>query len=424
MIEVRQGSSCEGLVEPGDLLLEIDRRPPQDILDCLQASEPVKLSLRIDRNGIEIALRVCKQSGEPLGLVFDEAVFDGTRTCRNKCFFCFVDQMPQGLRATLYIKDDDYRLSFYYGNFITLNNLSPDDIARILRLRLSPLYVSLHTTDPELRDRMMGGDGAAGLNALQSILDAGIEVHLQVVSCPGINDGDQLRRILEDVLVHYAGAASLGIVPVGITSACSNDLIRAHDKESSCRLLELVEEYQEEALRRRGDRLFFAADEFYINAGREFPAAEDYEDFPQLENGIGMARKFIDDAHEYFERAGPVGGTCSGIITGVAGEPVIRRALPAATVEKTEILTVKNGLFGARVTATSLLSGGDIISAIRLTRPSAREMLFPETLLREGRFLDDLTPEDVRRETGINLTAVEVNGAELFRTLSKPKGLD
>ncbi|OFW56713.1 MAG: hypothetical protein A2W01_02740 [Candidatus Solincola sediminis] len=424
MIEVRQGSSCEGLVEPGDLLLEIDRRPPQDILDCLQASEPGKVSLRIDRNGIEIALRVRKQSGEPLGLVFDEAVFDGTRTCRNKCFFCFVDQMPRGLRSTLYIKDDDYRLSFYYGNFITLNNLSPDDIARILRLRLSPLYVSLHTTDPELRDRMMGGDGAAGLHALQSILDAGIEVHLQVVSCPGINDGDQLRRILEDVLVHYAGAASLGIVPVGITSACSNDLIRAHDKESSCRLLELVEEYQEEALRRRGDRLFFAADEFYLNAGREFPAAEDYEDFPQLENGIGMARKFIDDAHEYFERAGPVGGTCSGIITGVAGEPVIRRALPAATVEKTEILTVKNGLFGDRVTATSLLSGGDIISAIRRTRPSSREMLFPETLLREGRFLDDLTPEDVREETGINLTAVEVNGAELFRTLSKPKGLD
>lgn len=417
VIEVREGSPCEGLVEVGDVLLEIDSRRPQDILDCLQASEPARISLRLKRNGREISSRVHKQSGEPLGLVFDEALFDGMQVCRNKCLFCFVDQMPPGLRPTLYIKDDDYRLSFYYGNFITMNNLSRKDLARIIQLRLAPLYVSLHSTNPDLRSRMMGGDASGGLTALKALLDEEIEVHLQVVSCPGINDGDELHRTLQDVLEYYATAASLAVVPVGITSRAANELVQPHDERSSLEVLETVEEYQQEALRRRGDRMFFASDEFYLNVGRDFADAEDYNGFPQIENGVGMARKFIDEAVEYLNQARPKEKKGRGIITGVAGEKVIRNALAGTSIEEIEIVTVANNLFGPSVTVTSLLSGRDVITALRDARAKSKELLIPETLMRDGRFLDDSTPQDVLRETGITLIPIEVNGAELLTAL-------
>lgn len=441
IVEVREGSPCLGLVEEGDLLLAMNGRRPRDILDCLDWGYASKLRLRLRRGDREITCVVRKEEGFPLGLVFDEAVFDGVITCRNRCRFCFVDQMPPGLRPSLYLKDDDYRLSFYHGNFITLNNLDRGEVNRILRMRLAPLYVSLHTTDPGLRSRLMGGDAGRGLEVLRRLLDAGLEVHLQVVCCPGLNDGEALRRTFEDV-VRYYPAASLGVVPVGLTGLASrvDPTLRPHDGGTAAAVLDLVEEYQEKALDLAGRRLFFASDEFYLLAGREFPPAEQYEDYPQLENGVGMARKFLEEAGRWLvrkknaaddprkssrpPRESPAASleTGRGVITGVAGEPVIRRALAQAGMEEVEIITVKNSLFGGTVTVTSLLGGRDILKALRHEEPTCRDLLLPNTLLREGRFLDDLTPEDVRVQTGYRLHLLEADGSAFLSALAPDPG--
>jgi len=416
--EVREGSPCSGSVMAGDLLLALDRKPPLDILDYMEASEGRRVSLRLSREGNEIALKVRKGPGIPLGLVFDEAVFDGVRTCHNHCIFCFVDQMPPGFRETLYIKDDDYRLSFYYGNFITLNNLSREDLERIRRLRLSPLYVSLHTTDPVLRSSLMGGDGGRGLDALRSLLDDGFEIHLQVVVCPGINDGEALQHTLYDILATYP-AASLGVVPLGLTSYTGGlpEGLMPHNRDSALQVLEALEEYQALALDKYGRRLFFAADEFYLLAERDFPGEDEYDGYPQLENGVGMARKFIQEA--YFEAGAfiPEGEPVRGVVTGVAGEKVMGIALENAGMRGVEVVAVENRLLGGSVTVTALLGGADIIAALRERRPVSRELLIPDSMLREGLFIDDLTPDDVRRETGYRLVPVEVDGACLLRAL-------
>jgi putative radical SAM enzyme (TIGR03279 family) len=371
------------------------------------------------RDGAEIVHKIRKGPGIPLGLVFDELVFDGMRTCGNRCIFCFVDQMPQGLRPTLYVKYDDYRLSFYYGNFITLNNLSREDLQRIRRLRLSPLYVSLHSTDPALRGRLMGGDAERGLSALRALIDDGLEVHLQVVVCPGYNDGDELRRTLRDVLDSYA-AASLGVVPLGLTSQAHRlpRKLAPHDRDSALGVLEVVAEYQAIAMTKYGRRLCFAADEFYLLAGREFPSQEEYEDFPQLENGVGMARKFVEEAREEAGTPRTGGKPLRGIVTGVAGADVVRVALQAAGLRGVEIVTVASDLFGASVTVSALLGGADIVRALREERPASRELLFPDSMLTGEVFLDDLTPADVERDTGYRLIAVRVEGASLIHALS------
>jgi putative radical SAM enzyme (TIGR03279 family) len=417
VIEVREKSPFHGLVDVGDDLLAIDGRPPLDILDCLRAADVAKLSLRLARDGNEITARVKKEEGEPLGLVFDEAVFDGVHTCHNRCLFCFVDQMPPGLRPALYIKDDDYRLSFYYGNFITLNNLSSEDLERILDLRLSPLYVSLHSTNPQLRGKMMGGEGVRGLQALKELFSAGIEVHLQVVSCPGINDAGALEQTLKDVLAYYGNAASLGVVPVSISRLAQNYL-KPHDRHSASQVIDMIERYQDAAIKQMGRRIFFAADEFFLMAERDLPTAEEYEGYPQLENGIGMARKFIDEAREYVKASAKPIPTRRGLITGKAGEPVIRKILEDAGTHA-EVLTIENKLFGPRIIVTSLISGADIVAALDTTRLRCKEMLIPDSMMRDGKFLDDYTLEDIARKAGVSLIPIEVNGGALLEALSE-----
>lgn len=435
VVEIREGSPCGGMVREGDLLLEIDGRRPRDILDVMRWGDGPSTRLRLQRGERVLVAEVRKEEGRPLGLVFDEPVFDGVITCRSRCLFCFVDQMPPGLRPSLYLKDDDYRLSFWYGNFITLNNLDAAEVRRILSLRLSPLYVSLHTTDPGLRSRLMGKGAERGLRTLRTLLDAGLEVHLQVVCCPGFNDGLALRRTFEDVLRAYR-AASLGVVPVGLTRLAAKKTpgVRPHHAGTASAVLELVEEYQDKALGLLGRRLFHASDEFYLLAEREFPPAEDYEGFPQLENGVGMARKFLEEAAARAGAAGHPGGPSSregegkkqgaargvkgvGILTGEAGEPVLRRALSGTGVKGVETVTAKNELFGGTVTVASLLGGGDLLRTLRDRAPSSRDLLIPETLLREGRFLDDLTLEDIFRRTGYRLRPVRVEGAALLAAL-------
>lgn len=435
IVEVREESPCREAVREGDLLLEVNGRRPRDVLDIMRWGDASAVRLRLQRGDRVLKAWVRKQEGLPLGLVFDEPVFDGVITCRNRCLFCFVDQMPPGLRPSLYVKDDDYRLSFWYGNFITLNNLGSAEVKRILSLRLSPLYVSVHSTDPELRSRLMGRGAERGLRVLRMLLDAGLEVHLQVVCCPGWNDGRALRRTFDDVLRIYR-AASLGVVPVGLTRLAGEKApgIRPHDAGTASSVLELVEEFQGEALGMLGRRLFHASDEFYLLAGRDFPPAEDYEGFPQLENGVGLVRKFLEEAFAYVRRcdssrpSAPLDSKLErkaaaeekkglGILTGEAGRHVLRKVLSEAGIEGVELVVSQNDLFGGTVTVTSLLGGGDVMRTLRDAAPSSRDLLIPGTLLREGRFLDDLSLEDISSRTGYRLHPIPVRGDSLLHAL-------
>ena len=417
--EIREGSPCHEKVRTGDLLLDINGRPPLDILDYLEASEASKISLRLQRDEREFSCRLRKDMGAPLGLVFDEAVFDGTRTCRNKCIFCYVDQLPRGLRPSLYVKDDDYRLSFYYGNFITLNNLSEKDLNRILRLRLSPLYVSLHSTDVSLRNHLMGGEAEKGLEALAKVLEEGLQVHLQVVVCPGINDGDALQKTMQDVMDGYP-AASLALVPLGLTSRAPelSAELRTHDKETALSILDMVRDFQGQALERRDTRLFYAADEFYSIAGEEFPPGEEYDGYPQLDNGVGMARKFIDETQAAAQALQTITGK-PGVVTAKAGGSVIKKALKGTPwLEELEIAVLRNKILGEQVTVSALLTGEDIIEGMQSRGIAARELLLPDSMLRDGYFLDDLSIAEVEREIDCALIPVEVNGSAFIQALS------
>lgn len=417
VVEVREGSPCRGIVEVGDLLLALSGRRPRDIIDCLEWGDASRVRLELRRGGRDISCEVRKEEGVPLGLVFDEPVFDGVMTCRNRCRFCFIDQMPPGLRPSLYLKDDDYRLSFYYGNFVTLNNLGRDDLRRVERLRLCPLYVSLHATDARLRSYLMGGNARRGLEALERLLSAGLEMHLQVVACPGINDGEALRLTCEEVLMRFP-AASLGVVPVGLTRRAEEAApgLLPFDAGMAAGLLETVREMQRKSLEMHGRRIVHAADEFYLLAGEDFPEASAYEGYPQLENGVGLARKFLDEAHGGAEEAGEAAG--HGLITGQAGETVIRNILARLSGREVEVVTAQNLLFGGSVNVTSLLGGEDILSALRECRPSCGTLLIPESLLREGRFLDDMALEEVEEKSGYRLLPIPVNGRSLLEALT------
>lgn len=417
---VDEGSPLYGMVEPGDRLISINGRRPRDLIEYLseQSEDPVTLLFQTGRG--ELRARPSRRPGEGLGLTFAEPVFDGLRTCRNACVFCFVDRMPPGLRPSLYVKDDDWRLSVLSGSFITLNNLGREDLKRILGLRLQPLYVSLHAADPALRDRMMGGRSSAGaLKLLRKLVGGGIEVHLQVVLCPGYNDGERLSETLSGILGSFP-AASAGIVPVGVTGGYGRKgVIRPVRVDDASRVLEMVASFQAEALRRYGRRLFYAADEFYILAGAPFPAAEEYEGYPQLENGIGMARDFIDDAGEALKEQGtPHPAQRTAVLTGELGAVVLKEALRAAgsSLEGPDIRPVKNGLFGPDVTVTGLVAGEDILREIRSLEGYGR-ILVPSVMLREGEYLDSVNINRVREAAGIPVRFVETDGASLVRAL-------
>lgn len=418
---VDETSPLYGQVSPGDYLLSINGERPRDFIDYLFLASEEELRLRVMSGEGEKALDLSGLAGESLGLTFAGPVFDGVRTCSSHCLFCFVDRMPAGLRPSLYIKDDDYRLSVLQGNFITLNNLSGRDLERILSLHLSPLYVSLHSTDPALRDRMMGGRSSQrALRHLKDLIEGGIEVHLQIVLCPGLNDGENLRSTLSGILEDYP-AASAGIVPVGLSGRPSAAVAMEQvGKEDAGRVLETVEDFQARALVRHGRRLFYVADEFYILAEAPFPTGEEYEDCPQLENGIGMARDFIDAARDELSRQkAPRTGGSVAVLTGKLGGMVLEQALRISgggSIAGVDIRPVINGLFGPGVTVTGLVAGKDVLREIEELQGYER-ILMPSVMLREGEFLDSVNISRLREATRAAVEVVETDGAQLVRAL-------
>src|SRR5215831_2246569 len=297
VVAVTPGSPAASTgIQPGDEVVTLNGEALRDVIRYqLQADEPV-VELEIRRGGLEQLAVVEKPAGAPLGLELDSPVFDRVQTCDNHCPFCFIHQLPKGMRRSLYLKDDDYRLSFLYGNFTTLTRFTEADLERVVTERLSPLYVSIHATDPDVRTRLLRNRrGATSLRWLELVLDAGIEVHGQVVVCPGINDGAVLDDTMFGVLDRFPTLATLGVVPLGVSAHNHEEEMRPHTTDEARAVVDLIERWQDKFTGALGRRLVYASDEYYLLAGRPFPALDAYDGCPQHENGIGMAAQFAEE---------------------------------------------------------------------------------------------------------------------------------
>lgn len=396
--------------------------------------------IEIVRGGERHRLTIEKAEGEPAGIRFDEALFDGTTLCNNKCEFCFVYQLPEGLRPTLYEKDDDYRLSFLNGNFTTLTRFNMQDLRRVLEERISPLYVSMHSADSELRGRILRNPkGGRSLRWLDELLEGGIEIHGQIVLCPGLNDGDELDRTLAAVEEDWPGLASLGVVPVGVGKHYKGGDLRPANVSEMNDALNRIHRWQAVFLDALGRRMVFAADEFYLGCGLSLPSAEDYEGFPQHENGIGMARRLIDEADSMRRDSArisaclaSVGGAPSVVVTGELGAGVLRRALAEEIASGlVEIMPVRNEFFGGNVGVTGLLTAEDISVAIdRWNGETGRDrsgatFLIPRIIAPFGMTIDGVSVEGLTRaieSRGSSVEFLEVDGAALQRRVSSRDG--
>jgi putative radical SAM enzyme (TIGR03279 family) len=407
----------------GDQLVSVNGREPSDIIEYQQLIDGDHVTLVVRREGEALSRKVAivKEEGQPLGLGIDSAVFDRIRTCDNHCSFCFIYQLPKGMRRSLYVKDDDFRLSFLYGNYTTLTRFTEFDLERVIDEGLSPLYVSIHSTDPELRAEMLRNPrGATSLRWLKELLRAGIEVHAQLVVCPGVNDGSHLERTLHDVISLYPELASVALVPVGVSDFSLEETMRSHTKPEAQHVIELADRFQRLTEELLGRVSVFASDEFYLVAGVPPPPAAAFESLDQAENGIGLVAAFVqsfidqtvmdklgtgffqsvDGAPALGYRA-PRGGDrglhgCDGamVITGEYAAPILRRLFDDHGFADVEVLAVKNSYFGGNIKVAGLLTGQDLIVALAQV-PSDTVCLLPDVCLSEGRFLDGLTVDDL-----------------------------
>jgi len=424
-------------LQPGDEIVAMNGQTPRDVIQFrLLADEPV-LDVDVARGGLSLTLTVEKEAGELLGAEVESALFDRVRTCDNHCEFCFIYQLPPNLRKSLYLKDDDYRLSFLYGNFTTLTRFTEADLERVVTEGLSPLYVSIHATDPDVRTRMLRNRrGGVSLRWLRLLLDHGVTVHGQVVVCPGINDGAVLHDTLAGVLDEYPGLASVAVVPLGVSRFNAEAAMRPHTRDEAVAVVEAVAEWQDAFVQAVGRRVVFAADEYYLLAGVEFPAAEAYEGFALHEDGIGMARAFElalsgDDDAALAPQSGffawadagyraervPAGTVTlrpsrqapPAVVTGAFGARVLRPLLPDV-----RIVEVENRFFGGNIGVTGLLVGEDIGRALA-DEPTGHRYLLPDVCLSQGRFLDGTTPADLPRPVEI----VPTDGMSLRQALGR-----
>lgn len=407
----------------GQSLLSIDGTTIRDVLDYKFYSYDAKLLLQVlDTDGVTVReLCVRKREGEPLGLNFAHYLIDAMKRCSNQCVFCFIDQLPKGMRETLYVKDDDARMSFLMGNYISLTNLSDADVDRILRMHISPINISVHTTNPALRVEMLRHPRAGEmLQIMRRFADGGITMNCQLVVCSGMNDGDELRRSLRDLKTLYPAVGSVSVVPFGQTRHRQGLYpLQPTTAQSAAEVLDIVEPFAEECLREFGTRLVWCGDELYLKAGRPLPNTAYYEDFTQFENGIGMLPLFIEE----FMQALPdyAGRTARPftIATGTAAAPSLSVLLDAARL-KCDNLTgrvkaIQNDFFGHSVSVAGLITGQDLIRQLKGEALGER-VLISANMLRDGGdvFLDDYTPQQVSEALGVPLVPVEIDGADLL----------
>ncbi len=443
----------------GDEVLAVNGEVLRDVIAYQIQVDGAHVELDIRRGGLERVVEVDKAEGAPLGVELTSAVFDRVRTCDNHCPFCFIHQLPKGMRKSLYLKDDDYRLSFLYGNFTTLTRFTESDLERVITERLGPLYVSIHATDPDVRTRLLRNRrGATSLRWLELLLDAGIEVHGQVVVCPGINDGGVLDDTLLGVLDRFPRLATIGVVPLGVSAHNREEEMRPHTLAEAQAVVDIVERWQARYTDALGHRLVYISDEYYLLAQRPFPALDAYDGCSQHENGIGMARTFEAEVRAALAGSDVVGtGPRSGFFAWVDGAPADGYRAPRVTVGKppqqlapsrteavgerahrwnvivtgelgaavlepllaelpgrVRLLPVKNGFFGGNIGVTGLLTGEDIAAALE-GQPEGDRYLLPDVALSRGRFLDGTTAEALPRAVEI----VPTDGGALVNALRR-----
>ena len=419
---VKHGSLAEAAgIKAGESLLTVNGSSLRDIIDLsfLLADEQVVLKLAA-ADGTEREITIDKRIDEDLGLEFESAVFDKVTTCYNKCVFCFVDQMIPGMRKGLYVRDDDYRLSFLYGNFITLTNMKDEDFERIIQTHMSPLYVSVHATDPEVRCKMMNNRFAGELmDKLKRLFDAGITVHTQIVCCPGYNDGDVLKRTYADLRALAPMVETMAVVPVGLTKNRAHlTPLRLFTPEEAREIVITVTEWQQECRQSLGKSFVYLGDEFYILAGMPLPQADWYDGFPQLENGIGLSRNFLEEWQEA-NKIAPVKGEVNSVIpVGTSAFKVLQPLIEdfnAKTGMQHRLIGVENEFFGSTVNVTGLLCGNDILNAVK----GAESIILPEVVLNsDDLFLDDMSYAEFCKAAGAPVHRAATAG-DLYKLLQR-----
>jgi putative radical SAM enzyme (TIGR03279 family) len=443
VVAVASGSpAARAGLHPGDQIVAMDGQLPRDVIEYQWLADQERLEVDVRRGGLDLTVTVARDGNEPLGIEVDAALFDRVRTCDNHCEFCFIHQLPKGLRKSLYVRDDDYRLSFLYGNFTTLTRFTEVDLERVVTEGLSPLWVSIHATDPEVRSRMLRNRrGAVSLRWLRALLDHGITVHGQVVVCPGVNDGAVLDDTLAGVMDRFPELASVACVPLGISRFNTEASMRPHTPREARAVVDLVEDWQQAFLVALGRRVVFASDELYLLAGRPLPPLGHYGDLAQHENGVGLMRGF--EARFRGDRDAPEGGP-GGFFQSVDGAPAEgyraprapgqvvlrpRRGAPVTVITGTYaaglleglvtsvrpdagVLAVPNRYFGGNIAVAGLLTGADVADALA-DAPAGRRYLLPDVCLSGGMFLDGTSPDDLPRPVEV----VPADGAALRAAL-------
>ncbi len=408
-------------IMPEDVLYAINGQEINDVLDYMFYAAETSVELEMMRNNSKFSVRIDKDEYDDIGLEFETFLMDSKQSCRNKCVFCFIDQMPPNMRETLYFKDDDARLSFLQGNYVTLTNLEQSDIDRIIKMKLN-INVSVHTTNPELRVRMMHNRFAGEkLKYIYQLAGNGIKLNCQIVCCPNLNDGDELRRSLKDLGELMPNITSMAVVPVGLTKYREGLFpLTCFTKESASETIDIISEYQEIFLEKFGTRVVFPSDEFFLIAERELPPMEYYEDFPQYENGVGMLRSLIDEFEKALEIAEWEGGKRHvSIATGYSPYETIKSLAEKAEkyfpLLKCDVYRIRNDFFGETITVTGLITGQDLIAQLKEKNLGDNLLISTSMLRRDStEFLDDLLVSDVEKELGVRIRAAQNDGYELL----------
>ena len=410
-------------IKPLDTLVAIDENAIMDVLDYRFYQNNSKLKLEfINKKGRIKRVKIKKKEYDELGLIFDTYLMDEKRSCKNKCVFCFIDQLPKGLRDTLYFKDDDSRLSFLFGNYITLTNITEHEVERIIKMHISPINISVHTTNPELRVKMMRNKNAGKvLEIIRKFDEAGIKINCQMVLVPDINDGKELERTLRD-LTSLKNAECIAAVPVGLTGHRDGlDKLIPFNKETARNVIDIIDSFGDECIKKYGERRVYAADEFYILAERELPKASYYGDFLQLENGVGLVPLLLSEVDNAIL-------TCDyklqnkriiTMVTGEAAYPFISQIVDKIRSKwdnlDCKVIAVKNNFFGGEITVAGLITATDIKEQLQNISLGA-ELLIPSVMLREAgdMFLDSITVDELSTELGVRITAVDNDGYDLL----------
>lgn len=423
---IDRGSPLHRKAHVGDAVIAINGNKIIDVLDYKFFAYDSRLKVLLRRpDGSEYEVAVRKSEGGDLGLEFESYLMDTPRSCANNCVFCFIDQLPKGMRRTMYFKDDDARLSFLLGNYITLTNLSKREIERIIALHISPINVSVHTTNPALRCKMLQNPRAGdSIETMRRFAAAGIVMNCQIVCCPGLNDGEELLRSMRDLEEMYPGVHSVSIVPVGLTRFREGLYpLTPYTKELAAETIDMVTAFGDECLKRHGTRIFFCGDELYIKAERELPPDEFYEEHTQLENGVGMIRLLETEFRSALMLSDEPDGVPFSIATGVSAAPYFDKLLGMAKEKygtiKGQVYAIENDFFGRSINVTGLITGQDLIRQLK-GRELGERLLISQNMLRreEMDFLDDVTLEQASKELGVPIYPIEQDGFALWDAMA------